>query len=468
MICRGGDCPEAVASFISQASSDNIHLKILCSSTLIAENKIITNLHCLREDQKLAQADCRSTSEVQFPETKNFAAETYACKKIVQVDSSDWAVVEFDGKSKRAPQVLSEARIELGESIVAYPIFYNDFFPIGEIRSVTCSSAELGYMDYDTFHPESRNFFATNCSEPIKVGNSGTSFYSLNGQFVGLLNSASHHAYVSDAEVLANGSTSIRGLKSACIAYNKRIDSICDWSNLEGFPNLAVDFSTLISFAKKVTATTKPLSRWLYWREADSGLDLDYFTALYPYTTIKNSEDFLKQNNRGDILIELLGLVAQVIQWQPDCVYSKEVLLRGVMPYTILNYHNNSIYPNESGGFYLSVFDDLQLSLSVHSLELPVEAQFDPAKNRYVVSYHKSEDPFALTADEQKTFDQCVRDGAAKVNACKDQGCATAVEELLKAPLECETVFKKRSRSHYLQPFQFEVPRCRKLSPFSH
>ncbi len=462
MVCTGGECPDAVAAFISEAQGNESEWTshILCSSTLIEPNKIITNRHCLRADMQIAGADCSARSEVIFPQTKNYPAQVYACKRIVEVSDSDWAVVEFSGSTSRPTQSLSDRSIEFGETLTSYPIFYNGFFPIGEIHKVNCTSAELGYLDNSTFHPESSHFFATNCTEAIRVGNSGTSFYNVDGEFVGLLNSASHHAYATDAQVQENGSTSIRGLKTKCISYINGADPICEWTKRPELPSLAVDMSTLIAFEKDVRRKVKPTSDVLVWRAANAAVNLEYFSALYPFTTVPESVKFLESQARIDIARELKTTVARILSWEPQCIRSQSAQVASKMPYTLLNYHNNTIYPSDDGAFYLSVLDDLQLDVSLAETEIEITARWNAQDKAYVVSYEKTHDPFALNASEIVEFEKCVVEGKEKVNACKATSCATPTQELLTAPMRCQKLFKKKSQSHYLQAFSFKLPRC--------
>jgi hypothetical protein len=469
IVCSSADCPPYVGAFISQQDTmvekpEEANLNILCSATLISDNQIITNKHCLPESLHQMGAECSNKSQIVFPETKDYQAESHSCSKIKAIGNTDWAVVEFHQKTQRPAVTLSSESVAFQEKIHGYPVYYNDFFPLGEIKSVTCDVSQLGYMDFHTFHESSRDIFATNCTEAIRIGNSGTSFYDKNENFVVLLKEASHHSFVTPADVVQNGSTSLRGTKTKCIPFEKNIPSICSWSDEDPqFQGAAIEYSTLLEFkAKRPKAETTPFSSYIQWGKSTAKNTIPVFQKLYAYSTLSAALQFFELNGETHVARELETFATEVLEWSPVCVRGTFAKVQDTFTYAVLNYHDYEIFPDEKGNSYLSVGEDLQLKLHVQRIELPVEIEYTRTTNTYRISYLKTTDPFKFTSEEEHAYtNECLKEKELKKQQCERAKCDLSAQQLLTASVKCQKLFKKKSFSHYLVPFSFELPACK-------
>lgn len=98
VFCPGGDCPGYVGMLVSKTTSrktskadgklDSAITANQCTAFLIGEDLIMTNAHCLADQQWRAESSCRGT-EILFPKTRSLLAERVRCQKVISASNLD-------------------------------------------------------------------------------------------------------------------------------------------------------------------------------------------------------------------------------------------------------------------------------------------------------------------------------------------------------------------------------------------
>lgn len=227
---RGGEvycegvCPEFVAALymyygVVDHGSYKSHKIKTCSATLIAEDKIVTNYHCI-ENIITAGGECNKqsvTMQIKFPTADPAKPEVYHCKKVERVSGSlketkmhpDWAIIQLHKKVVgRKPVTEHQDDVDSGQVAHLYPVYYDKNWrnPVGVIRPTTCTFKIGDTHNIFAFGDDAPLFGLENCSRKIIPGNSGTGvFAKLSSGLIGTLS----HAGSGDM-------TQARGTRSAC------------------------------------------------------------------------------------------------------------------------------------------------------------------------------------------------------------------------------------------------------------
>lgn len=207
-----GDCAESSGglAFVEETQSFwSVHYSGgVCSQTLIAPNKILTNRHCLPDSALTKGANCKNIT-VFFPATTSKPMEKINCKSVSEISAKhsgsttarpDWAVLELASNSSRVPVQLDTSGIPHETSIVAYPVYYTKsdittsvrkakFSVRGEIRKISCSSKMNSVFSNYYIHPLNP-LFSLVCNYKVISGNSGSGIYSNNGSLLGVISMA--------------------------------------------------------------------------------------------------------------------------------------------------------------------------------------------------------------------------------------------------------------------------------------
>jgi hypothetical protein len=214
VVCEG-DCSESVAAFYMHFQKKSpqgqpLHAVKLCSATLISENKILTNKHCIDEVLKAGDiCDEKIFIDIKFPKTKEKPFASYKCKKVLRTSNEflfqdpknkkmkkstsapDWAVIELTTTvTNRKPVHIETSGVEQDQlPVTLYPVYFDKTFTPtkGVIKEVRCERVfNDGGSQIFANDSDSPLFQIKNCSIPLVHGNSGTGvFYSgTEGQFL--------------------------------------------------------------------------------------------------------------------------------------------------------------------------------------------------------------------------------------------------------------------------------------------
>ena len=142
VICEDADaCPETVAGLLADGDS-------VCTSFLVKDDVVATNLHCLPENMRKAGASCKDRIRLTFPERKSSAEEIVECDKVVSVSQKakdtpltpDFAFLRLAKKMNRAVVKLNTQGVANNETLTIFKIDPHD--EIGVLRKVTCQAAQ--------------------------------------------------------------------------------------------------------------------------------------------------------------------------------------------------------------------------------------------------------------------------------------------------------------------------------------
>jgi hypothetical protein len=214
-----GSCSESVAAFYlyhgGKKNGNTISHDIkLCSATLIAKNKILTNKHCIEGVLKAGDV-CDETvfADIKFPKTKDKPFASYKCKKVESasddyflIDSQtneqkkkrrvpDWAVIELTENVKDRKPVTVGLSVDADPlPVTLYPVYFNvNTIPVsGVIKEVQCERVynKTGHYIYAN-DSDSPLFRIEKCSHQLVQGNSGTGvFYKHSTELLGVMATA--------------------------------------------------------------------------------------------------------------------------------------------------------------------------------------------------------------------------------------------------------------------------------------
>ncbi|MBT4792025.1 MAG: trypsin-like peptidase domain-containing protein [Halobacteriovoraceae bacterium] len=190
------DCPDNVAKLTFWSETNGKFALSVCSGTLIDEEYILTNRHCIPENliKVGAGASCNKQIVINFPDTKNSDAEMLDCIEIVQVfpdkeDQPDLAVLRVQkSTSLRSGTSLNKKPYTHRQEVYAYTMNPNPYVRMsGTIVRKECS------ISLDNFMTLKRDGSAGdvllsgyNCK--LIGGNSGSAIFNQAGEIVGVIN----------------------------------------------------------------------------------------------------------------------------------------------------------------------------------------------------------------------------------------------------------------------------------------
>ena len=277
----GKECPNNVAKLTMRWVEDGEYRIGFCSATLIAEDLMITNRHCIPPGFHRNGADCEGAIMAKFPKTKTGPAEKVKCLEVVQVfeeeaDQPDMAVIRVQKPIGRRDAVaIRKNRIRHGETLTAYTMDPGSRL-MGAIRKKTCkvSQDDVFYYKQNRF---AGNMIITGENCNVIGGNSGSSIRNSRGEIVGLIhsrlnasalqtglrNSRIDTEFLDYAGVIVNmgcmGNIRRPGRKNCEIYQQTKSDlqeyltqKVYDY-NLNGFSESELDFKVLADLNVKVS-----------------------------------------------------------------------------------------------------------------------------------------------------------------------------------------------------------------------
>ncbi|HEX7673123.1 MAG TPA: trypsin-like peptidase domain-containing protein [Bdellovibrio sp.] len=187
VICENADdCHPAVAGLLADDSS-------VCTSVLVKDDVMATNLHCLPEDLRKEGALCKGRISFTFPESKGHPEEIAECDHVLSVSSAlkdtpltpDYAFLRLKHKTLRTPVVINNQGVANNEKLTIYKVDPHE--DVGLLRKVTCSAAQKSMLNPLFLTPQSSVISLVPCD--IVSGNSGSPIFSSANEVKALVNS---------------------------------------------------------------------------------------------------------------------------------------------------------------------------------------------------------------------------------------------------------------------------------------
>lgn len=190
----GGNCPDNVAMLASwEQEGDKFYFGV-CSGTLINEDTLVTNRHCIPEGVNFNGADCSDQLRILFPKTKDvFEKEVLSCQRVVQifqksVTQPDLAVIKVErSKFARTPVKIRKGGFIHGDLAYAYTMNpEKEDIHFGTIKRKNCrlSTHNLYYARKDPSYGETL-LYRSDCK--VISGNSGSGLFNQQGEMIGAI-----------------------------------------------------------------------------------------------------------------------------------------------------------------------------------------------------------------------------------------------------------------------------------------
>lgn len=456
-----------------------------CTVTLIGEDQVLTSTHCIPPQIRQEGAKCNAWIQVSFPALKNtpYGLEDHVCEKIVKFveiganktaeDGQEWAIIQLRHKSVRPTITPQPTELPFGTQIHGYTIYYNPFFPVGQMEKVTCNVMDLGYLFPQSFHATSSLFTASGCDKNILIGNSGTGFFDEQNNYVGLLSAMITQKYQPSSKVVEEGSPVILGTKALCFEYLGPRPTSCELDAADPeFQKAAIMSSTLNAFQRSLAdnnfkSLKQRTSNYILWDPA-SPINLgSTFVDLYGDASFYDAVKYFNDHQLPHLATELKARAANILGETPRCVKNPTGAseLFDQMMYTHFSFSDFTMYPyNEKGDMYFRMLKDKQLS--VESVRLKLQLQISKINNLgnelgYLVKFDSSTvNTFKMSPDDVLQMESCRREGELKTQNCNgDKACEVSEATSTPSPV-CQSLYRKSGFAHYLRSFAFRVPGC--------
>lgn len=284
--CPTGDCPESIAGLYTlEERAVTVRLGA-CSGTLIDENHIITNAHCVEDSIKKVGSSCTGKIKVNFPAIAGKPAERYDCDKVVAIseDSTsqtepDWAILSFKGKSARKAVLINPNGVVQDSTVKLYKINYSDLTANkrndGVIAPIECKANTNYHMADQFIGSQSALVNISHCTETLRNGNSGSGIMNSSDELIAVFS----FGYIKEVkkkdedgewiteEVPLNAGG---GTNAACIpALGHQVSPMC-----------AFDVNDYSELAQKYVRLSEQRNDPAY--AATKGEMMEYYTKLTP------------------------------------------------------------------------------------------------------------------------------------------------------------------------------------------
>lgn len=126
--CLESECPDYInkpAFWYHSEEGDNYYLGF-CSGTLIEEEYVLTNRHCIPEALQKAGASCSRQILIQYPSSDKLEAENVDCKEIVKIypegeDQPDMALLKIErSANKRTSTEMKMNEFHSNQRVTSY------------------------------------------------------------------------------------------------------------------------------------------------------------------------------------------------------------------------------------------------------------------------------------------------------------------------------------------------------------
>lgn len=231
------DCPHYVGGLVTYTESVGRYSVGVCSLTLVDDNSVLTNRHCLPDDLKYEGAQCAGRIRVKLPATSGFRAEDFECSHVEFLSPGgstpeevrpDYAVLRIRPLAGRGAARLSVAGVPDATRIHLFPVFFNldTSGPViqarGTVREVICMTRYQDSRLVAYSHAWSEVLGVSDCTRGIIKGNSGSGMFA-NGSLVGVLSAGVMSRFDKSEETREGG-----GANLACIPeFNAQAGASC-------------------------------------------------------------------------------------------------------------------------------------------------------------------------------------------------------------------------------------------------
>jgi hypothetical protein len=212
------ECPGYVAGLSNNQG--------VCSSFLVAENIIATNLHCIPEDLRHDDISCKGRIAVFFPKTSQYEKESAECETILHTSpplvenllTPDFAFFRLSRSVSRPVLEISQTGMTDMAEMTVFKIDPSEGSPTGTLRKVQCTAVQNSMIN---------PFFSLDKSPVVTLmpchtikGNSGSPILGADMKAHGILSAVSvGQVIVADPSVKAGMASGVATLGSnfACL-----------------------------------------------------------------------------------------------------------------------------------------------------------------------------------------------------------------------------------------------------------
>lgn len=280
--CGSSDCPGFVAALFIIDEDDLGPFISACSATLIKNNRLLTNAHCLPKKLKQPGASCLGDIKVFFPESGGYQKESIDCDHILALSDDtaeevepDWAILKLAQKSLRPVVQTNKAGVGVGAPIHLYPVDFDleaKGGPRGVITQRDCVANSNHFKSLENIGPQSALFNFSQCSGRIHPGHSGSGVLNDNNELIGVL-SFSRLVEESNAvwaQTLREQFPDIKqnfggGTNLACIQalQKKSVSPLCSFPSTQDYKSLAQVYAELLQQHKNQSSYRQALEQAL-------------------------------------------------------------------------------------------------------------------------------------------------------------------------------------------------------------
>jgi hypothetical protein len=198
--CPSGSCPSFAGKITTVINHNGQYSVSVCSATLISEDTIMTNSHCIDDIIQPANS-CSETLRIQFPQTNTHIAEEAMCDEIVtnlakghffRDPAIDIAIIKLNQRMNRNPVRIGVADTSSQTIHSSYVMNPQMNIMIGLIEEKKFSIAGNNFLIYSQQNLTSpKALFLTHQQNSHKVisGNSGSGLLNARGELVGVIKS---------------------------------------------------------------------------------------------------------------------------------------------------------------------------------------------------------------------------------------------------------------------------------------
>lgn len=185
----GKDCPQNVAKLIFYTETDGEYQFGTCTGTLVGEDRILTNAHCVPKEIKRPGASCSKQMRIQFPSIyQSFDSETLGCISVVSIfdeKDADIAVLKIQKPAYDRPvaKINRNAEPNEGDITHVFAVDPNDLY--GTLKKKVCKTSVKGNIYTNESNGYGHGFLLNGCN--VIGGNSGSSLFNQNNEVIGVL-----------------------------------------------------------------------------------------------------------------------------------------------------------------------------------------------------------------------------------------------------------------------------------------
>ena len=195
--CLESECPDYInkLAFWYYGEEEDTYYLGFCSGTLIEEEYVLTNRHCIPEELQKNGANCNRQILIQYPSSDKLEAENVDCKEVVKVYPDeegypDMALLKIEKSShQRKSTEMKMNDLHANQKIHSYsmdPSTYDS--KIGYIRKKECE-VSMDNLQTMKMNSDGDNFIVHGSQCQVISGNSGSSMFNSKGEIVALLHS---------------------------------------------------------------------------------------------------------------------------------------------------------------------------------------------------------------------------------------------------------------------------------------